>query len=86
MLTQLKLAGVLPRVAGIVLGHFMGTQETDMPGQVERLVLELTAENPVPVVSRVPHGHALPNLTIPHGVQVALDTEPPGLTVHIAAP
>lgn len=85
MLTQLKLAGILSRVAGIVLGHFLGTQETDLREEVERLILELTSEHPVPVVSRVPHGHVLPNLTIPHGVRVALDTEPPGLTVHSAA-
>jgi muramoyltetrapeptide carboxypeptidase len=85
MLTHLQLSGVLSRVAGIVLGHFLGTQEKDMGEEVERLVLELTAENQVPVVSRVPHGHALPNLTLPHGVPVAINTEPPRLTVCFAA-
>jgi muramoyltetrapeptide carboxypeptidase len=84
MLFQLKLAGVLGKVGGVVLGHFIGAQSEDLRKETERLVLELTTDNRVPVVSRFPYGHVLPNLTIPHGAPVELDTARPSLTVQMA--
>ncbi|MBI5250437.1 MAG: LD-carboxypeptidase, partial [Desulfomonile tiedjei] len=75
MLTQLKLSGVLADIAGLVLGHFVGPDQTDLAEDVERMALQFTWDNPVPVISRYPHGHRLPNLTLPIGVTVAMDVQ-----------
>jgi len=81
MLTQLKLAGVLGRISAVVLGYFVGAEGEDLLEATEGMVLEITADHPIPVISGYPHGHALPNLTIPHGVPVELDTEVPSMKV-----
>lgn len=83
MLTQLKLAGVLARIRGLVLGHFVGSEsDKNLIRAVEDIVLELTENNPIPVVSRFLHGHVLPNLTIPHGFAADLDTNVPSLVTY----
>jgi muramoyltetrapeptide carboxypeptidase len=81
MLTQLKLAGVLERLSGVIVGHFLGPDGQDLAPEAERLVAEMTEANPIPVVSRFPHGHILPNLTLPHGALVRMDTEARSITV-----
>lgn len=75
MLTQLKLTGILDAVAAVVLGHFLGPDGTNVIADVERIVMELTANREVPVVSGFPHGHTLPNVTVPIGMMVELDTD-----------
>jgi muramoyltetrapeptide carboxypeptidase len=75
MITQLKLAGVLEGVEGVVLGYFDGPAGEDVSTEVESILLELTASNQVPIVSGFPHGHRLPNLTVPIGMTMELDTE-----------
>lgn len=82
MLTQLKLAGVLSCVRGLVLGHFVGQGNNgDLVKTVEKIVSDLTADEPIPVVSRFLHGHVLPNLTVPHGAFADLDADGPSLVV-----
>lgn len=81
MLVQLKLAGILNQVAGLILGHFIGPDDANQAEEVDRIVLDLTEDNPIPIVSSYPHGHTLPNLTLPHGAGVALSTDPLSLIV-----
>ena len=81
IVTQLRLARVLGDAVGIVLGHFVGPDGEDLGEGTDRLVREATADNPVPIISGFPHGHSLPNLTVPHGIPVELRTDPPSLTV-----
>lgn len=81
MMTQLKLAGVLGSIGGLVLGHFLGSGGENILPDVERRVIELTEDNPIPVISGYPHGHTLPNLTIPCGMSVELNTSPASLLV-----
>jgi muramoyltetrapeptide carboxypeptidase len=81
MLTQLKLAGILDRLGGIVLGHFVAGDGNDISADVEGIVMEFVQSSPMPVISAYPHGHVLPNLTVPIGAAVELDTDPPCLTV-----
>ena len=78
---HLKLAGILGKISGLLLGHFIGPRGENVSDDVERITLELTQDNPVPIVSRHPHGHTLPNLTIPHGVPVVMSTDPLFLVV-----
>jgi muramoyltetrapeptide carboxypeptidase len=83
MLTHLKLAGVFDRIKGIVLGHFIGPKSEDLAEPVEELALRLVTHPDIPVVSRYPHGHALPNITLPHGAPVRLTTDPLSLSVFV---
>ena len=81
MLMQLKLNGIFERISGLVLGHFIGPNSEDQRPEVERLLLELTQHLSFPVISGFPHGHALPNLTLPHGAIVDMDAGKPSLFV-----
>jgi muramoyltetrapeptide carboxypeptidase len=81
MLMQLKLAGVFEEVSGIIVGHFLGPDGQDLVSEAERLVLEMTQANTIPIISRYPHGHTLPNLTLPHGAIVRMETETRLVTV-----
>lgn len=81
MMTQLKLAGVLGSIGGLVLGHFLGSVGENILPEVDRRAMELTEDNPIPIISGYPHGHTLPNLTIPFGIPVELNTSPPSLLV-----
>jgi muramoyltetrapeptide carboxypeptidase len=81
MLTQLNLAGVLDRVEAVILGHFLGQDGEDLSQEAERILIEIIGDRPIPIVSRFPHGHALPNVTLPHGLPVRLDTETLSISV-----
>jgi muramoyltetrapeptide carboxypeptidase len=81
MLTQLKLAGILDRINGLILGYFLGPRRSNLQRDVEKRAMELTGNAHFPVISSFPHGHALPNLTIPHGMPCRLETEPPRITI-----
>lgn len=78
---QLKLNGIFERIGGLVLGHFIGPNSEDQRPEVERLLLELTQHLSFPLISGFPHGHALPNLTLPHGAIVDMDAGKPSLFV-----
>lgn len=76
MLTQLARAGVLNRLAGIVLGEFTQCE----PNKPEDLTLpqvfgELLGGLGIPVLAGVRCGHVTPKLTLPLGVTCALDAE-----------
>jgi muramoyltetrapeptide carboxypeptidase len=81
MLTQLKLAGILDEVKAVILGYFLGQDGEDLLPEAERILLDLIGDCPIPILSGFPHGHALPNLTIPHGLPVRLDTENRSITM-----
>jgi muramoyltetrapeptide carboxypeptidase len=74
MLTHLRLAGVFDRVAGVALGHMLGPKGEDLGPETDRLMEEITAWSRIPIISGAPHGHGLPNVTLPLGLEVTLDT------------
>jgi len=73
MLTQLKLAGKLDNISGLILGDFSisgGQSETEKLRYKESVwnrVLELIPENPVPIWGNFPSGHCPCNLAFPLG-------------------
>jgi muramoyltetrapeptide carboxypeptidase len=77
MLSQLRLAGVLDSVAGVVVGDFSKTDVKD----VDRVVREYLGKLKVPVVINFPVGHTVQNATLPHGALVELDADAPALRV-----
>lgn len=74
MLTQMKLAGVFDQVSGVVIGHFSGDDAETARSTVERVVIDYTEPRSIPVISNYPHGHILPNITLPVGAFVKLET------------
>ena len=72
MLTHLRMAGKLERLAGLVFGDFTqcdGEGSRDVRG----VIRELFDKAPYPVVMGIPAGHGEENLALPFGVKMALD-------------
>ena len=76
MLTQLLRTGWFDGVAGIVLGSWRDCGPAAHETLVERL-----APLGVPLVSGLPFGHAVPQLTVPLGVEADLDADAGSLTL-----
>ena len=72
MLTHLKLAGKLDRLAGLVFGDFTRC-DGEGPRDVRAIIGELFHNAPYPVVMGIPAGHGQENLVLPFGVRMALD-------------
>jgi muramoyltetrapeptide carboxypeptidase len=75
MLTQLRLAGKLEHVAGVLLGRFHDC-ESEKPGTTSADVLrEILAGLEVPVIANFPAGHGNENWILPLGTRVRLDAD-----------
>ena len=73
-LSQLRLAGVLDAVSGVVLGNFGGKDPSEA-AEIEGVVREYFEKAKVPVVVKFPVGHTPRNATLPHGGLVELDAD-----------
>lgn len=77
MFTQLRGAGLLDEVAGVVLGRFVGCDPA--PGVPSATVQEVVADRlgdlGVPVLADLPIGHESPRVALPHGASVELDAD-----------
>lgn len=73
MLTQLRLAGVLDRVAGIAFGRFSGcTNPPDPAARVEDLLASFASAAGKPCIAGLPFGHDGDNRTLPVGVRAEI--------------
>jgi muramoyltetrapeptide carboxypeptidase len=80
MLTQLRRAGVLSRLAGVAVGQFLRCTDrwsTDVADVLDERLRELA----VPVLGGLPVGHGPDQLTVPVGVPALLDVPAATLTV-----
>jgi len=86
LLSQLRLAGVLERVAGVALGGFTETGDADEgePGVLD-VLRDLLGGLGVPVAHGFPFGHVDDNWTLPVGARVRLDADAGTLEVLEAA-
>ena len=81
MLSQLKLAGIFDRVAGVVAGSFTAGDEVraDKAREEEQRIGEILREylgrSGKPAVLGFPVGHVDDNATLPHGARVRLDAD-----------
>ena len=84
MLTQLRLAGALARVAGIVFGAFTDCPETSEDGvrRLDEVLDEAASAAGVPAVAGAPFGHIDEQWTIPLGLTATLDAAAGTLHVH----
>jgi muramoyltetrapeptide carboxypeptidase len=71
LLTQLRLAGALTGLRGVLIGDFAGI-ETDA---LMRLMKQELAPLGIPVLAGWRSGHCDPNLSLPLGAQVELDAD-----------
>lgn len=87
MLQQLRLAGKLAEVRGIVFGEMTDcAQHAEQGYQLREVLADCTAGLNVPVLFDLPSGHSpVGNLTLPLGVQATLDAERGALTIEEAA-
>ena len=74
MLSQLRLAGVLDAVAGVVAGSFSSRDHPDAK-ELDRVLNEYLGRMKVPVLMKFPVGHTPLNATLPHGGLVELDAD-----------
>lgn len=72
MLTHLKMAGKLDKLAGLVFGDFTGCAG-EGPRDIRQIVAEFLGSAPYPVVMGLAAGHGEENLTVPFGVKMMLD-------------
>jgi muramoyltetrapeptide carboxypeptidase LdcA involved in peptidoglycan recycling len=84
-LQVLRLAGVLDRIAGLVLGPVATIEETEGGPGLAEAVLDVLGSREVPVLGNVNLGHEPPNLPLPLGVRAALDADARTLTLLEAA-
>lgn len=69
MMVQLKRAGKLNRLSGLVVGHFTRLQNNDSPfgAGIREIVLDHVGEYDYPVCFGAPFGHEMPNFPITVG-------------------
>lgn len=75
-LSQLRHSGCLESVAGVLLGHFTNCEPDGaaVSLELEEVLVGYLGGLGVPVLAGVECGHALPNLTLPMGAIVELDS------------
>ncbi|WP_374935410.1 S66 peptidase family protein [Streptomyces resistomycificus] len=77
-LQVLRHAGVLDRIAGMVVGiptAIDGLDSPDASPTLQEMVLDVLGDRDIPVLGNVEVGHAGPNLPMPVGIRVALDAQ-----------
>lgn len=74
-LQLLRLAGVLDRIAGMIVGAPLDIEFTEGgPSTLREVVLDVLGDRDIPVLANVDIGHTAPNLPLPLGVRAGLDT------------
>jgi muramoyltetrapeptide carboxypeptidase len=75
MLTQLRLAGLLQRAAGVVVGDCVPGGDPAAGQAVEVVLRDRLGDLGLPVVLGAPVGHGSRNLALPLGVPARLDAD-----------
>jgi muramoyltetrapeptide carboxypeptidase len=76
---QLRLAGILDKLSGIVFGQFIDCEpkkENATPSlTVEEVIADYIEGLNIPIVGHLPYGHGDVKLTLPIGARVILDAD-----------
>lgn len=77
MLYQLKRAGVLDEIAGLVVGGFTGMKDTTVPfGQTaEEIIMDIVKEYDYPVCFNFPVSHGVENFALKIGIKHKISVE-----------
>jgi muramoyltetrapeptide carboxypeptidase len=84
MFTHLRLAGILPQIAGLVLGQFDFEADPNEPARIEDCLKREAKRLGVPCVSGAPIGHFPEQIVVPQGVQAEFDASAGTLTFRAA--
>lgn len=82
-LSQLRLAGILDEVSGIIVGTLTDSLDREPAAQsaCQDIFEHYFADLGVPVMTNFPVGHTRLNLTIPHGAEAELDADKTSLRI-----
>jgi muramoyltetrapeptide carboxypeptidase len=81
----LRIAGVLDRISGMIVGRPSDVEVTTPgPNTLREVVLDVVGERDIPVLGHVDIGHAGPNLPMPLGIRGAVDAD--ALTLALLEP
>ena len=75
MITQLRLAGKLDEVAGILLGRFTDCEPEEGGYSSSDVLRDLLGTIGVPVLANFPGGHGIENWALPLGIRVRMDAD-----------
>jgi muramoyltetrapeptide carboxypeptidase len=80
MMVQLKRAGILSGLAGLIGGHFTDIKDTELNfgESVEEIIRQHTKEYSYPVAFQFPTGHENPNFSWIEGREALLEVSPSG--------
>jgi len=69
MLVQLKRAGKLAKLKGLIIGNMTGMKDTTVPfgANIHTLIFDHVKEYNYPIAFNIPIGHEPLNMAIPHG-------------------
>jgi muramoyltetrapeptide carboxypeptidase len=81
LLTQLRLAGLLGRVAGVAVGAFTEAGDATGAPSVTDVLEDRLGDLGIPVAAGFPFGHVADNWTLPLGVRARLDAGAGTLTL-----
>ena len=83
MLTHLRLAGALDRVAGVAFGHFtdIPPEPTDEQRSLSDVLREVAHHCKIPCLANIPLGHIADQWTVPLGAFAELDADARTLTI-----
>ena len=71
----LRQAGILDRIAGMIVGPVDLVEVTEGGGELRETVLDVLGDRDIPVLANVDIGHNPPNIPLPLGVRAALDAD-----------
>ena len=81
----LRLAGILDRIAGMIVGTPLDIEFTEGgPVTLREVVLDVVGDRDIPILANVDIGHTGPNLPLPLGVRAGLDSD--ALTLSLLEP
>ncbi len=82
MLSQMKMAGLLDRIQGVVTGSFEACTESEY---IPQIIEEIFSSFGIPICMGLEAGHGSVNISLPMGVEVSLDAGIPCLQWHVSA-
>ena len=80
MISHLKLAGKLDRVAGILLGSFIDCEPDDGTYTARDVLRDVLRDLEVPIIYNFPSGHGKENWALPFGTRVRMNADRQSLT------
>lgn len=86
MVLHLKRAGILEKLAGLVIGHFSDMKDNAIPfgESAYQIIARNVAEYAFPVAFGCPIGHQAPNMPVVVGANYSLEVSESGVTLEIS--